>query len=164
MEDAGDVGAGFVELAGVAGDVGEVHADRTAAGCASESGRPQLGGAIVVSGARFDDAEICGGVDHRGVGAERMFVEFARFGDVAAALREKGQGVEQNRIVRMIDDRLIEVAFGLDGGRSVAFLRDGFPCESEIARVAGGCGCCRCLRRGLQGGCGGIAGASARRR
>src|ERR1700685_4128648 len=36
LEDAGAEGAGFVELAGIAGDVGEIHADGAAAGRASE--------------------------------------------------------------------------------------------------------------------------------
>src|SRR5579871_648675 len=68
LEDTGDVGAGFIELAGVAGDVGEVHTDGAAAGGAIESVLPERDGAVEMAGAGFDDAEICGGVDQFWIG------------------------------------------------------------------------------------------------
>src|SRR5579871_107512 len=68
LEDTGDVGAGFVELAGVASDVGEVHADGAAARRTIKGGIPQRDSAIVVTVARLDNSEVCSGVDHRGIG------------------------------------------------------------------------------------------------
>ena len=130
MEDAGDEGAGFVELAGVAGDVGEVHADGASTGCAIEGALPERDGAIEMAGAGFDDAEICGGVDQSWIGRERVFVELARFCGVAAALGDEGEAVEQDGVVRMVEDGLIDVAFGFGGSGVVAFLGDGFPGES----------------------------------
>ena len=140
MEDAGDVGAGFVELARVAGDAGEVHPDGAATGSAIESVLPKRDGAVEMAGAGFNDAEICGGVDQFGIGLESVFVESARFRCVAATLRDEGKAVEQHGIVGMLDNRLIDVALGFDGGGGVAFLSDGFPREGEVARVAGGGG------------------------
>jgi hypothetical protein len=130
LEDAGDVGAGFVELAGVARNVGEIHADGAAAGGATESVLPERDGAVEMAGTGFYDAEICGGVDQFGVGGERVFVEAAGFGDIAAALCDEGEAVEEDGIVGMLDNGLIDVALGFDGGGAVAFLGDGFPGES----------------------------------
>lgn len=136
LEDAGDVGTGFIELAGVAGDVGQVHADGAAAGSATERVLPEGDGAVEVTGARFDDAEICGGVDQFWIGLQGVFVECAGFCGVAAALGDESEAVEQDGIVGVFDDGLIDVALGFDGGGAVAFLRDGFPGEGEIAGVA----------------------------
>lgn len=138
LEDAGDVGAGFIELAGVAGDVGKVHADGATAGGAIEGGIPKRDGTIVVTSACFDDSEICGGVDQCWICLQRVLVEFARLGVVAAALGDEGQTIEQDGVIGMFEDGLIDVALGFDGGGAMAFLCDGLPCESEIAGIAGG--------------------------
>jgi len=74
LEDLGDVGASFVDLTGVACDVGEVHADSAAAGGAFEGVFPQSDRTIKVAGARFNDAKVCGSVDQEGVGLKGMLV------------------------------------------------------------------------------------------
>src|SRR5579872_4317909 len=93
LEDAGNVGTGFVELAGVAGDMGEVHADGAAAGSTIEGVLPERDGAVEMAGAGFDDAEIRSGVDQFGVGLESVLVECAGFCGVAAALCDEGEAV-----------------------------------------------------------------------
>jgi hypothetical protein len=137
LEDAGDEGAGFVELAGVAADVSEVYADGASARGAIEGVGPECDGAIEMASLGFDDAEVGGDVDLCGVGAEGVFVEFARFGDVAAALGEKGETVEQDGVFGMFEDGLIEMALGVDGRGGVAWAMDSQARARSRASPAG---------------------------
>ena len=119
--------------------MGQVHADSASARRAFEIVGPQLDGATAVFPARasitprFAPASIIVRID-----AESVLVEVARGGDVAAALRDEGEAVEQDGIFGMFDDGLMQVALGFGGGAGVAALRDRLPGQREIAGVASG--------------------------
>jgi hypothetical protein len=66
-----------------------------------------------------------------------MLVKIPGGCDVSATLSEKSEAVEHDRVVGMLDDRLAKIALRFGGSAGVAAVCQRFPCEREVARIAG---------------------------